>query len=517
MSSRSIDTSKSMLSGPNIVTGLAIAKFLLHMAVAANYGLFTDELYFFACGEHLAWGYVDMPPLTAVQAWAARSLFDNSLYGLHVFPALAGALLIFQVGSIARELGGGHFAQSLAALGALVSPGWLAVDSYLSMNSIEQVLVAAWFWMLIRMINTGDVRGWLFFGVLAGIGLLNKDTILLYGFAIIFALLLTRERRLLFNKWFVIGGLIALLIWLPNLVWMWQHSFPHLEQLANIHNNRRNVVLTPLAFVWQQAQLMHLFNLPLWLGGLWLLLSKELHDGRYRALGFAYLITLSILLSTAGRVYYLFPMYSVLFAAGGLAAERACAQFQLQLARRAYIALLVVGGCVLVPFSIPLLSAEHYIAYSQLLRLSPPRIENRQTSALPQLFADRFGWPEMAQAVAKAYFDIPEPERSRTAIFGQDYGQAGAIDFYGPALGLPKALSGHLTYWYWGSRNYTGESMLVMGGNRRQLETLFASVVQVGDVGHPYAMASQHWKLYWCRQPRNWNLQGLWPTLKQWN
>lgn len=517
MSGSPVDVPETTVSGPAIVATLAVAKFLLHLAVAPNYGLFTDELYFFACGEHLSWGYVDMPPLTALQAWVSRGLFGNSLYGLHVLPALAGALLILLVGSIARELGGGRFAQGLAALGVLISPAWLAVDSYLSMNSIEQVLVAAWFWVLVRIIKTNDARGWLFFGVLAGIGLLNKDTILLFGFAVILALLLTSERRLLFNKWFVIGGLIALLIWLPNLIWIWQHSFPHLEQLANIRRDRRNVSLTPFAFVWQQVELMHPLNLPLWLGGLWLLLSKEWQDRRYRALGLAYLITLLVLLGTGGRVYYLFPMYSVLFAAGGVAAERMHTHFHWQGVRQMYIALLVITGALLMPFALPLLSPERYITYSQLLHVSPPRIENRQTSALPQLFADRFGWPEMAQAVAKAYFEIPEPERSQTSIFGQDYGQAGAIDFYGPALGLPKALSGHLTYWYWGPRNYTGGTMLIMGDNRRQLETFFKSVEEVGDVGHPYAMASQHWKLYLCRYPKNWNLQSLWSSLKKWN
>ena len=146
-------SSKQVFSGKNIVLILASIKLFLHLAVAGNYGIFVDELYFFACGEHLAWGYVDMPPLTAVQAWAARGLFGDSLYGLHLFPALAGALLILLVGAIARELGGGRFAQALAALAALMSPGWLAVDAYLSMNSIEQVIVAAMFWVIIRIIN----------------------------------------------------------------------------------------------------------------------------------------------------------------------------------------------------------------------------------------------------------------------------------------------------------------------------------------------------------------------------
>lgn len=512
-----MQTEKQFFTGKNIVLMLAGIKFLLHLAVAGNYGLFTDELYFFACGEHLAWGYVDMPPLTAVQAWAARGLFGDSLYGLHIFPALTGALLVLLVGAIARELGGGRFAQGLAALGALIAPGWLAVDSYLSMNSIEQVLIAAMFWVVIRMINNNNPRGWLAFGLLAGIGLLNKDTIIMFGFAFLLGLLLTPQRRLLFNRWLVIAGVIAFTMWLPYLIWMWQHHFPHLEQLANIRRNHRNVSLTPLAFMGQQVQLMHPLCLPLWLAGLWHLLFNKQVENRYRATGFAYMISLLVLLIANGRVYYLFPMYSVLFAAGGVAMEQWFERISWNWLRPVYASLLIITGMLLMPLAIPLLPPELYIEYSHTLHLAPPKIENRTTSELPQLFADRFGWPEMAQAVANAYFNIPEPERSRTAIFGQDYGQAGAIDFYGPKLGLPKALSGHLTYWYWGPRNYAGDPMLIMGDNEKQLRTLFEQVEAVGEVGHPYAMASQHFTLYLCRHPRNWTLKQLWPRLKNWS
>lgn len=510
-------SSNTFFTGKNIVLLLAGIKFLLHLAVAGNYGLFVDELYFFACGEHLAWGYVDMPPLTAVQAWAARGLFGDSLYGLHVFPALAGALLVWLVGAITRGLGGGRYAQGLAALAALVAPGWLAVDAYLSMNSIEQVLVAALFWIVIRIINTNNPRGWVIFGVVAGIGLLNKDTIIVFGFAILLGLLLTPQRKLLFNRWLVIAGVIAFVMWLPNLIWMYQHHFPHLEQLANIRRNHRNVSLTPWAFIGQQVQLMHPFSFPLWLAGLWYLLFNKQNRSCYRFAGVAYVVSLLALILSDGRVYYLFPMYSVLFAAGGVAIEYWANQQSWQWLRPVYPTLLVITGVLLMPLSLPLLSPETYINYSRALHLSPPQIENRQTSELPQLFADRFGWPEMAQVVANAYFKIPEPERSRTAIFGQDYGQAGAIDFYGAKLGLPKALSGHLSYWYWGPRNYTGEIVLVMGDNKKRMEELYEQVEEVGEVGHRYAMASQHWKLYLCRHQRNWNLQEQWPATKNWN
>ena len=515
------DLNRNVASGPllgprAIVAAIAGLKFLLHMLTAAKYGLFTDELYFLACGEHLAWGYVDMPPLTAVQAWFARTLLGDSPYAIHFLPALAGAALVLMTGAMVRQLGGGRWAQAIAALAAALAPGCLAFDAYLSMNSIDLMLVAGLAMILIRIVQTGDARLWLGFGAVAGIGLLNKHTIILFGFGFVVSLLFTRARGLMFNRWFIAGGAVAFLFFLPNLAWMWRHNFPHLEQLANIRRNQRNVSLSPIAFFGQQILLAGPALLPLWLAGLWRFIAGKGRE--LRALGVAYVIALVVLIAANSRVYYLMPAYPILFAGGAIALEEWLARRWLAWVKPAYAVLIVISGTMLAPMAMPLLAPETYLNYTAAIGFSPPRIENRVTSALPQLFADRFGWPEMARAVADAYHSIPEPEREKTAIFAQDYGQAGAIDFYGRELGLPKAISGHLTYWYWGPRDYTGEIMLVMGDRREVLERKFESVEKVGEAGHPYAMASQHWELFLCRGPKGWsNLQEVWPQLKNWN
>jgi hypothetical protein len=506
----------TVFTGPRIVAALAVFKFLIHLATAANYGLFVDELYFLACGEHLAWGYVDMPPLTAAQAALTRALFGDSPWSIHLFPALAGAGLVLVVGAIARQLGGGRYAQGLAALVVVAAPSWLYIHSYLSMNSIEPLLVAGCALVLVRIVKTESPRLWVVFGALAGIGLLNKHTMLMFAFGSLVALALTPQRRLMFNRWFLAGGVIAFLLFLPNLVWMWQHHFPHLEQLANIRRDRRNVSLSPLVFLGQQVMAMHPVALPVWLAGLGHFLARK--EGRaFRALGIAYLIDFAALLSTGGRTYYLFPAYPMLIAGGAAAVEQLLERPVLAWVRPAYAVLIAIAGALIAPVTLPVLEPETYVRYTAAIGISQPQLEHRRTSALPQLFADRFGWPEMAQAVAEAYRAIPEGERQKTAIFGQDYGQAGAIDFYGPRLGLPKALSGHLTYWYWGPRGYTGEIMLVMGDRKEVLEREFESVERVGTVGHPYAMASQHWDLFLCRRPKGWTLPELWPRLKNWH
>ncbi len=503
-------------SGPAIVGYLAAFKLLLHLAASGVYGLFIDELYFLACGEHLDWGYVDMPPLTAFQAWLARALFGDSMLAIRLFPALAGAGLVLLTGKIARELGGGRFAQGLAALAVVVAPIYLFFDSYISMNSIEPVIWTACALVVVRMIKTGNTRLWPWFGVLAGVGMENKHTMLLFSFAVVAGLLLTAERRLLRNRWLVLGGVIALVLFLPNLIWMIRHHFPMLELLANIRREGRNVSLTPVQFLGLEVFLMHPVSLPIWLAGLGgLLFGREMRP--YRALGLAYLICLAVLLLARSRVYYLVPACPPLLAAGGIAIERWLPRPRWRWLRPAYVTALMITGALLAPTMLPVLPPGTYIRYTQTLGIAQPRLENRLTNAMPQFFADRFGWPEMVKTVARVYFALSPEVRKRTGIFGNDFGQAGAIDFYGPRLGLPKAIGGHHTYWYWGPRNYTGESLLVLGDTREGASHWFESVEAVAQVGHPYAMEQEHFTVFLCTKPKGWRLAAIWPRLKRWN
>ena len=184
----------------------------------------------------------------------------------------------------------------------------------------------------------------------------------------------------------------------------------------------------------------------------------------------------------------------------------------------AYGGLLLATGALLAPTMLPILPPETTIAYLRATGLAQPRIENRATaSPLPQLFADRCGWEEMVRTVARVYHALPEADRKRAAIYGNDYGEAGAIDLYGPALGLPKAIGGHLNYWLWGPRDATGEVLLVLGDRRDALDRLFGRVEAAAEIGHPYAMASQHFTLFVCREPRGWTLAEIWPRLKKWD
>jgi hypothetical protein len=506
-------------TGPALVGYVALAKLSLHLATAAVYGLFIDELYFLACGEHLAWGYADFPPLTAFQAWLTRLLFGDSPYSIRLFPALAGAGLVVVTGALARRLGGGRFAQALAAVCVFVSPVFLAFSTYLSMNPVESLLWASCALVVLRMIQTGDTRLWVPFGLLAGLGLLNKHTMLFFGFAVVVGLLLTPERRLLASRWLLVGGAIALALALPNLLWEVRHGFPHAELLANIRRNGRDVDVGFLAFWRFELLFLNPVAAPVWIAGLvGLFVARDLKPAR--TLGWAYAITLVCLFVTtpgSHKTYYAASAYPALIGAGAVLIERALEAPRRFWIKPAYVGLLLVAGAIIAPTVVPLLPPPTYLRYVAAIGFGQPRLENRATNAMPQLFADRFGWPEMAQAVARVYSSLPPERRAKTGIFANDFGQGGAIDFYGPKLGLPKAIGGHLTYWYWGPRDYTGESMIVLGDRREVLEREFEDVRAVAEVGHPHAMRKEHFTVFLCARPRGWTMRSIWPRLKNWS
>jgi Dolichyl-phosphate-mannose-protein mannosyltransferase len=502
-------------SAAALVASIAAVKLLIHLYAGRHYGYFVDELYYLACSRHLGWGYVDQPPLIALITWTGRHLFGQSLAAIRFLPALAGAAEVALTAILARALGGGRFARALAAIAALAAPGILSIDNFLSMNAFEPLFWMACAWLVVRMIQTGDRKLWIWFGVVAGFGLENKYSMALFAGALVAGLLLTAERRLLASRWLWIGGAIAVLIFLPNLLWNIQHHFPFLELQANIRRSGRDVALGPLAFFGQEALAMLPFSLPVWLAGLWHYFRAPAGKP-YRALGWAWIFTAVAILALSPRVYYLFPAFPLLFAAGGVAWESWLARPRLAWVKFAYPALLLASGALLAPAAIPLLPPEQYIRYAQALHIQQPRIETHSLGPLPQVFADQFGWEEMTAVVARVYNALPPEVRRQTAIFGQNYGQAGAIDLFGPKYGLPPAISGHQSYFLWGPRDYTGSSVIVMASNRQDLERQFASVQNVGKVFHPYSMPYEHFDVYYCQGLKT-PLRELWPQVKTWD
>ncbi len=506
---------RALAAGLGVVLCLAAVKLALHLATTGlfGYGFFIDELYYLACSEHLSWGFVDMPPLFPAITALIRATLGDSLFAIRLLPALSGAALVLMTGLMARDLGGRRFAQGIAALGVIVAPMWMLMHSIHTMNALDQIFWTAAAWVVIRIERDGWEKGWLLFGALCGLGMMNKHSMAFFGVAMVASLLLTPARRAFRSRWLWLGGLLAVLIYLPNLIWDAQHHFPHFELLANVKADGRDTQLNPLQFMLTQAVVFNPLTLPIWVGGLvWFLIDRE--GRRWRALGLAWLAVIAQMLLLDGRIYYPAPAYPMLFAAGGVALEQWIGGRRS--VKPVYTSLLALSGALIAPIFVPLLPPETLIRYQQAIGISQPRIENHKMGPLPQLMADRFGWPEMAQTVARVYHSLPPEDQKRAAIFGQNYGQAGAIDHYGPALGLPKAISGHVSYFLWGPRGYTGDVMIVMDDDRETLQKIFRSVEYGGHVEHPYSMPYEHFDVWVCRGMRE-PLAQVWPRLKKYH
>ena len=501
-------------SATGILVGLAMAKLLMQFAGIRQYGFFRDELYYLACGEHLAWGYVDQPPLIALVAWLARHLFGNSLISIRLFPALAGAAVVFLTGVLARELGGGRFAQFLAAAGILLAPAYLAFDSFLSMNAFEPLFWLVCAWIAVRIVKGASPKWWLAFGAIAGVGLENKHTMLVFGFALVAGLILAGQGRMLGSKWIWLGAAIALGIFLPNLLWEARHGWPQIEVVRNARLYK-NLPVSPLRFLADQVAFLQPLALPVWLAGvIWLCVRRE--GRRFQFLGWAWLIVLGAFMILSGKSYYALPVYPLVMAAGGAAVESLAQSRDRRWLRTACPALLAVGGLAALPFGVPVLPVQAFLQYSQALPYATMAKTERDAVQveLPQLYADMFGWENMAATVAGVYHDLPAAERADCAILAGNYGEAGAIDYYGPALGLPKALSGHNSYFDWGPRGYSGGCVIVFGERSSEFITYFEDVQRVATIASAHAMpVEQRLPVYLCRKPRA-PLAVLWPRFK---
>jgi Dolichyl-phosphate-mannose-protein mannosyltransferase len=490
-------------------------KLLIHLALGGRYGYFRDELYYLAAGRHLAWGYVDFAPLVAVYAKIGL-LLGGSLHAIRLIPALAGAGVVALAIILASELGGGRFAQGLAGLAALVSPAVLAIDNFLSMNAVEPVLWMGAVAVLIRFLKTGNSRLWLWFGVLAGLGLMNKHSAAFFGLAVAVALLLTEHRRELLKPWIWLGGAIALVIFLPNILWQMSHHFPTLEDLENVRRSGKNIVLGPVDFVWQQIFLLHPVLFPLWLAGLVSFLRRRWT----RLLGWTYVVFFLVMFAMHAKHYYLFPIYPMLFAGGAVAMERFFSKSAWTRDRlwpkAAVIAVIVLAASVVDVFMLPIFPPEQYIRYSGFLHLSQMKSEVHHKSSWPQMFADQFGWEELVAEVAKIYNSLAPEERARTAIFANNYGEAGAVDLFGPKYGLPPAICAHQNYFYWGPPAFDGDTVIILQGTREDLEDYFQSVEEAGTHANPYGMAEEDRPIYLCRGPK-FKFVEVWTRLKHWN
>ncbi|MBS1766198.1 MAG: glycosyltransferase family 39 protein [Acidobacteria bacterium] len=489
---------------------LVSIKLLLHGLTAHQYGYFRDELYFLDCARHMGWGFVDDAPLTIVLFKIALWL-GGSLTAIRMISAFFGAVMLLVSMALARELGGGRFAQGIAGLCVLCAPVLLATNTILSVTVLETVL---WTWFafhLARFLRTGDAKQWLWAGLAAGLALENKYSMLVVLLALLIALLLTEHRRELTRPWLWAGAGIALLIFLPTLLWQVNHHFPVLEDQENIRRMGKNVVLAPWPFFKQQILFLNPVLFPVWAAGLVSLLRRA----GTRLLGWLYLAVLGIMMALHAKDYYLAAIYPMLFAAGGVAFERFLAGRRLG-PKAAVASAIILLTAPLLPVLLPILPPARLAAYQVKLGLKPKRTEVAHTGELDQRFGDQFGWPEMAQETARIYQSLPPEERAKTAIYAANYGEAGAINQFGPSYSLPEALCAHQAHSLWGTPSFDGDTVIALGCSREGLEKEFRSVELAAEHHSDWGMGEENGPIYLCRGVKT-PLKELWPSLKHWD
>ena len=495
---------------------LAIAAFTLQMVTNGRYGYFRDELYFLATSQHLAAGYVDFAPLAAWILRLSRVLFGDSLHSIRFFPALAFAGNILLTGLIARELGGRRFAVFFSCVSVLLAPVIVGNATRFSMNPFEPLFWMGCVLVLLRAINHDNPKLLVWCGVLVGLGLENKHSTAFFLIALLIGLLATQERRLFRTRWMWIAAAIIVLLALPNLIWQYQHQFATWVDLRNVQITHKNVVLPPGRLLIQQIMMLGPANALLWIAGLAFLLWHPTGK-RYRVLGITYLAFLAIMMLLHAKDYYLAPIYPMLFGAGAVFWEiLTTTQARLRWIRVVLPAAVIVLGVVALPLTVPILPVDRIVPYMQGLGIKMSKTETHQAGALPQYFGDEFGWPEMVATVAAVYNSLPPEERIKTGILAGNYGEAGAIDFFGPRYGLPKSISAHQNYYYWGPREYTGESLILLQWDLEDAQRWCQSVTAGPKLDPHYGMEEEHYTILIChhlKQP----LQSVWPKFKHWN
>jgi hypothetical protein len=482
-------------SPKTIGAAFALAKLVLHTLWLTPYGFFRDELYYIACSEHLAFGYVDQPPWCVFTLRVWRTIVGDSLAALRMLPALIGAASVWVTALLVVRLGGGRLAVALALLAIIVDGQHLGTAHYYSMNVWDDLFWPLAALLAVVLLEHRRARDWIALGVVLGIGLENKTSVLWLCAGLVAGIAATPERMVLRTRGPYIAAAIAAALFAPYVAWEIAHGWPTLEFMRNAMGEKY-VARSFGAFVVEQVMQNDPFCVPLWVAGIVALVSRRL-GSRAAVIGWIYVTTFAIVASQkTAKAEYLSPCYPMLFAAGATWLERALASrivVRAALAGTLAIAMLV-GGAMSAPFALACLSEERFVAYQAALGMKPESTERRELAELPQFYADMHGWRELTDFVADIYDALSPEERAHATIWTRQggYGSAAAIDFFGRARKLPRAICGHNNYWYWGPGDGDGSVVIVVGGKPDRMVPLFESFERVAT-----------FECRWCRPDEN--------------
>lgn len=474
--------------------------FHLYSNLFANYGIFRDEFYYFACTNRLAAGYVDQPPLSIYLLALSKLMFGSSLFAIRLFPAFAAAVTVNLTGLLTARMGGGAFAVLTACVTLALSPIFLAMNTFFSMNAFDHLFWVLSAYLVVRIVQENKSFDWILLGISLGLGMLNKISMIWFGAGLTAGLLLTPYRTHLKTKWPYITALIAFLIFSPYIIWNILHDFAHLEFIRNATRYKYNTV-TPADFIGGQLLLPGPTAILIWLPGLiYLLIGKAVKN--FRILALIFLTTFIILIiNWHSKPEYLAPAFPVIIAGGGLFIERVFSGRTYGSLKYAVIFLIIVSGIISAPLALPVLPVKKFISYSQFIGVGQQNSENKEMGDLPQFYADMFGWEELAKDVSDVYTALPDTEKAGTVVFADNYGEAGALEYYASRYSLPKVICPHNSYWFWSDPdNEEIKTVIVLGGNIEDHKSTCKNITLAGIHKVRYSMPYENnLPIYICR------------------
>jgi hypothetical protein len=466
----------------------------LNLLAMSHFGFHRDELLHLALGDHLDWGFKEVPPFIAVLAKITTTLFGSSVFAARIFSTLCSGLIIWFTGQIVIELGGRKFAITLACLALIFSPAFAASGYLFQPVVFDQLWWVLSAYLLIRYINTSSPVYLYLLGAVIGIGLLTKYTMAFFAIALILGLLITKQRKILWNRHILFAALIALLLFLPNIIWQFLHHLPVITHMKALRAEQLNYI-SPSDFIKQQL-VVNGIALFVWLIGFgFLLFSTRLR--KFQFLAFAFIIIFIFLLEMNGKNYYLFGAYPMLFATGGYGFER-WLKTRAYVIRTATVVLFTLPNLLLFPLVLPIFSLNQTLAVFSFAGKNMPFLnfaatwEDHKLHPLTQDYADMFGWDEMTDKVAKAYNSLTPEQQKNTQIYADNYGEAGAIHHFGKKYNLPDIVSLNSSFTLWAPDNLDAHYIIYVddqnGGNIKKFESSIESYTKIGEVESPYAV-----------------------------
>lgn len=466
-----------------IIFSFSILTLFIHLYtnLFAGYGIFRDELYYMACSKRLSFGYVDQPPLSIYILTICRLLFGESLFAIRLLPAVTAAVTVYFTGLITARLGGKSVAIVIACLTLTFSPIFLGMNTTFSMNTFDQFFWVLSAYFVIRIVQDNKPVFWILLGIALGLGTLNKISMVWFEAGFFAGLLFTQLRIRLKTIYPYLTAGIALIIFLPFIIWNITHDFAHLEFIRNATNLKYSG-LTPVDFLAGQLLLPGPFSILVWLPGiLYLFLSKEMIN--YRILGIIFLSTFIILiLNWNTKAEYLAAAYPILLAGGGLFWENKVKGRNIGSLKYALIIIIILSGIISAPVALPVLPVKSFIKYSRIVGIGQPNSEHKNLSELPQFYADMFGWEDFARNVSSVYSTIPDSEKPSTIVFASNYGEAGALEYYSAKYNLPPVVCPHNSYWYWACPADMNIRTVIVPGGKREDHLKFCRDVTIAAV-----------------------------------